>query len=398
MSWKPSTLSRVPRPAPVHGGPTVAGAGPSAARDLNTARVVAVLRDLGPLTQAELVRRSGLARPTVAAIVKDLLDRRIVVERGPDRSAVSGRPGALLAFDPRCATVAVVRLLPRSYEVWIADSDGRFLGHRRSGGRLGSPRVVDRVAVEIAALVAELAVPSPSSVAILVVGRVDPRSALCTAAVLGARPVPVSLLEERLGAAVTIVNPTAAAALGVARTGRHSDALVIFLDRGIGAGLVCGGQVLVGVAGGAGELGHCRVAGAIDVCECGRTGCLETVAAGWYLQRRATQLIGNRRRVPPTLAGWEALGDPGLDAVLTDAAGQLGLAASWLVNTLDPAIVLLGGTPFASGADRFLGAFAASVREHVLRSDRPELVIDFAPPTADLDGAAQAALDRLQIP
>jgi predicted NBD/HSP70 family sugar kinase len=379
---------------PERGGTAPPPAGPSAARDLNTTRIVRLLRDDGPLTQAELIRRSGLARPTVTAIVRELILRRVVVTAGPDRAAVYGRPGALLAFDPRSETVAVVRVLGGEIEVWVADSEARFLGHRRRSCRVDTGGGLERVAGEITGLALDLEVSRPRSVGMLLVGRHDPSTDLCAGAALGTDPVPLSTLEERLDAEVTVLNPTAAAALGVARAGRHSDAVVILLDRGIGAGIVCGGQVLSGVAGGAGELGHCRLPGVTARCPCGRSGCLETVAAGWFLQERAAEILGAGRAVPSTLAGLEDLDHPAIDRLLEGAARQLGLAASWMVNTLDPRAVLLGGTPFASGAERFLASFAGSVRQHSMSDRGSALIVDFAAATADIDGAAQAALDH----
>ena len=77
--------------------------------------------------------------------------------------------------------------------------------------------------------------------------------------------------------------------------------------------------------------------------------------------------------------------------------GSSGLAASWLVNTLDPRAVLLGGTPYAAGAERFLASFADSVRRNATADRGSALIVDFADSTADIDGAAQAALDRLTL-
>jgi predicted NBD/HSP70 family sugar kinase len=342
-----------------------------------------------------LIRRSGLARPTVAAIVRDLLLRHVVVAAGRDSSAVNGRPGSLLAFDPRSETVAVVRVLPGLTEIWVADSEARFLAHRRRSWPVDTTAGLARLGGEISRLALDQGLAPPRSIGMLLVGRSDPSTGLCTGPALGAEPVPLTALEERLGAAVTVLNPTAAAALGVARSGRHSDAVVIFLDRGIGAGIVCGGQVLSGAAGGAGELGHCRLPGATGRCPCGRSGCLETVAAGWHLHERATEILGPRRTVPSTLARLEGLDHPSIDRLLTSAADHLGLAASWLVNALDPRAVLLGGTPYASGAQRFLASFADSVRRNATADRGAALVVDFADSTADIDGAAQAALDRL---
>ena len=193
-----------------------------------------------------------------------------------------------------------------------------------------------------------------------------------------------------------MLNPSAAAALGVARAGRHTDALVIFLDQGIGAGLVCGGQVLFGAIGAAGELGHCRVPSEEGECWCGRRGCLETVAAGWFLRARVAEILRSSR-VPRTLAELERLGDDRVDAVLARAARHLGLATSWLVNVVNPKTVLLGGTPFAAGAPRFLEPFASAVVENAVTADAEGLIIDVASDRADIEGAIQAALDRLRI-
>jgi predicted NBD/HSP70 family sugar kinase len=371
-------------------------AGPTAARDLNTARVLEILRDSGPLTQADLIRRSGLTRPTVSAIVRTLLDESIAMPVGHEQAASVGRPGALLAFNPRCATAAVVRVLPAVVDLWVVDCEGVELGHGQVANAGDAGGCLDRIRAELERLSSELSVPRPTSVGMLLVGRVDPTTHLCTGAALSADPLPIAFLERRLAAAVCVLNPSAAAALGVARAGRHTDALVIFLDQGIGAGLVCGGQVLLGATGAAGELGHCRVPGEGRDCWCGRRGCLETVAAGWFLRARVAEILRSSR-APRTLAELERLGDDRVDAVLAQAAWHLGLAACWLVNVMNPKTVLLGGTPFAAGAARFLESFASAVVENAVAANAEGLIIDVASDRADIDGAIQAALDRLRI-
>ena len=371
-------------------------AGPTAARDLNSAAVLEILRGFGPLTQADLIRRSGLTRPTVSAIVRTLLEASIAVPVGHAPAASVGRPGALLAFNPRCATAAVVRVLPAVVDLWVVDCEGVELGRGQVDNPGDAGRCLDRIRSELERLSGSLSVPRPTSVGMLLVGRVDPSTDVCTGAALGPDPVPVAVLERRLAAAVSVLNPSAAAALGVARAGRHTDALVIFLDHGIGAGLVCGGQVLVGATGGAGELGHCRVPGEARECWCGRQGCLETVAAGWFLRARTAEILGSSR-VPGTLAELERLDDHRVDALLAAAAWHLGVGACWLVNVLNPKTVLLGGTPFAAGAPGFLESFASAVLENSVAANAEGLIIDVASDRADIDGAIQAALDRLQI-
>ena len=164
-------LSVVGGSMPERGASAPPPAGPSAARDLNTTRVVSLLRDGGPLTQAELIRRSGLARPTVTAIIRDLLLRHVVVAAGRDSSAVNGRPGSLLAFDPRSETVAVVRVLPGLIEIWVADSEARFLGHRRRSCHVDTAAGLAQLGGEIAQLALDLGLSPPRSIGMLLVGR-----------------------------------------------------------------------------------------------------------------------------------------------------------------------------------------------------------------------------------
>lgn len=97
---------------------------------------------------------------------------------------------------------------------------------------------------------------------------------------LGWRNVdPVAALELA-GPATVVVNDAEATALGEAKLRGTSgfDRLVYLgLGTGIGGAVVDGGEVLAGNL-----FGH--TAGfSSAICPCGRTGCLETVAAGWSL-------------------------------------------------------------------------------------------------------------------
>jgi predicted NBD/HSP70 family sugar kinase len=81
--------------------------------------------------------------------------------------------------------------------------------------------------------------------------------------------------------------------------------------------------------------------------------------------------------------------------MLTRAACALGVAASWLVNLLNPSVVILGGTNFAVGAPRFFAAFQDSVRENLMTRHPTPPSFALSDGQADVYGAIQAALERL---
>ncbi|WP_069465766.1 ROK family protein, partial [Actinacidiphila rubida] len=104
--------------------------------------------------------------------------------------------------------------------------------------------------------------------------------------------------------------------LGAARGCR--DALCMVVSTGVGAGLVLDGAVRNGPTGNAGHLGHVTVDLLGDPCVCGARGCLEQLASGTALTRRALR------------NGWQPSGAPDGAALAADArAGNATALASF---------------------------------------------------------------------
>src|SRR4051812_35180165 len=83
-------------------------------RTANAVQVVHLLRDRGALSRAELVRASGLTKPTVMAIVKSLIEDGIAIESGTSAAADGdrargGRPGPLVWFNSGAKTAVAAR-------------------------------------------------------------------------------------------------------------------------------------------------------------------------------------------------------------------------------------------------------------------------------------------------
>ncbi len=86
------------------------------------------------------------------------------------------------------------------------------------------------------------------------------------------------MMADRLGAPAVLGNDANAAALGEWRYGAGqgiNDLLVVTLGTGVGSGFIVNGQLVLGSAGNAGELGHTILIPGGRDCTCGRQGCLE---------------------------------------------------------------------------------------------------------------------------
>lgn len=104
----------------------------------------------------------------------------------------------------------------------------------------------------------------------------------------------VSLLNERFKVPVTLDNDANVAALGeyIYGAGRgYQNIFYVTISTGIGGGIIINGEIYHGVSNGAGELGHTVVQPEGVRCNCGSTGCLETICAGIHIARRAKERL-----------------------------------------------------------------------------------------------------------
>jgi glucokinase len=179
---------------------------------------------------------------------------------------------------------------------------------------------------------------------------------------LGWRDVPLgALLAQRLGRPVRVVNDLSAAAWGELKAGAGrgvSDVFVVFVGSGVGSAIIVRGQLVTGVTGVAGELGHVKMVPNGRKCGCGERGCLEAYAGGHNLIAQLREAVdgsrptllkqlaaelGTRPLVPTLLQTAAETGDPVALEVFERAGAFLGLAVANQVTVLNPARLVLGG-------------------------------------------------------
>ncbi len=214
-------------------------------------------------------------------------------------------------------------------------------------------------------------------------------------------------LEQELGLRVVVENDANAIALGEYRygAGRGVRNLVyITVSTGIGGGVVLDGRLWRGSHGMAGEVGHMVVRPGGPVCTCGNRGCLEGLAAGPAIARRAREALGAGADGEHllALAGDEpsaitaqlvfraaACGDPASAAVVAGVAEDLGLAIAMLSSIVDPARVIIGGG-VAKAGEQLLAPVRAAFRRHAFPMLAAEVAIVQAanPDMGGLLGAA----------
>ena len=234
-----------------------------------------------------------------------------------------------------------------------------------------------RAALEAAgATAADLA-----AIGVGVPGRVEADGVVRHATNLGWHDIPLAArLAAEFGVPCAVGNDVRSAAAGLLDhevAGGIRNLAYVAVGTGIGAGLVLDGRLHLGKRGMAGEIGHVIVEPDGATCSCGQRGCLETVASGPAIARRAAAAIAaggssvlETVRPLTAKAVYEAAGagDPLACAIVEEVGRALARAIAGLVLTCDLELVLLGGGVAGAGS-LFLDPILAHLAE--LRADSP---------------------------
>ncbi|MFE7932666.1 ROK family protein [Streptomyces sp. NPDC057456] len=203
--------------------------------------------------------------------------------------------------------------------------------------------------------------------------------------------LPVELIGD--GVAITAAEHWQGAARG------HANALCMVVSTGVGGGLVLGGRLHPGPTGNAGHIGHISVELDGDPCPCGARGCVERIASGPNIARRALEngwLPGpDGDTSAAAVAAAARAGDPVAVASFERAAQALaaGIAATATLVEIDIAVV--GGGVGKAGEVLF-APLRRALRDYATLSFVQRLTVTPAQMGTDagLVGAAAAALSR----
>jgi N-acetylglucosamine repressor len=381
-----------------------------AMREVNRSIVLDIIRRGGRVSRTDLARRSTLTKPTVSAIVEDLIARGIVHEVGYGKTVASGgRRARLLEFNDHSAAYLGIRFGVHTTSVGIADARGEIRAMRETSTIHGDARRSLAQAVGlIDELVLEAGLPRErlQAAGVTVPGLVDQGGGEVTLAPnLNWSGVPMrALAQDALGIPVVVNNVTNAGAIAEGRVGaaRGVRSFVwVYVGSGIGAGIMIDGQLFHGHRGFSGEIGHCPLVSDGPQCSCGLRGCLEVLASGQAIARaadeavargEATLLANAERRDALTVANAARAGDEVARRILINAGEYLGIGISFLMNVLNPEMVVLGGA-VTEALEPVVAPLRTSVERHTLKSEAVKIVASSLGDSAPLIGSVLAAMD-----
>jgi predicted NBD/HSP70 family sugar kinase len=227
-------------------------------------------------------------------------------------------------------------------------------------------------------------------------------------------------LAQELGKPVSYLNDANAAALwghyAIFGANSRETSVSIVIGTGNGGGIILDGNVVKGKNGFGGELGHvllpyqsiARTEGLKPLCNCGRTGDLESLCSltaiernllPYYLPKYPGHQLAklDLHQAAKAVRAFADKGDPMCKEIFRIQAHALGLFFDEMVNTFDPdALIVGGGALETSQAFQkwFMGEIRAAMPNQ--REEQVDIPIHVMP-NGDTAGARGAAIEALKL-
>lgn len=370
------------------------------ARSINRDIVLQLIRAKQPISRADLARLSGLQRSTVSQIIEQLISERWIKE-GAVAHLPRGRRPTLLHLNDDLVVLAV-DIHPRQATVAMVDLNGHLLSRSLLPISSNPAKAIEGIIDCMKRIRDNYSKKSVEGIGISVPGRVDTESQrLIFAPNLHWPEFDIKhMIERGMGLPAEMENAATACLMSELWFGRMdgvSDAVLITVSEGIGAGIMTNGHLVSGQHGMAGEFGHIPLDPTGPKCACKANGCWEVFASCNAGLRYFSELEPKSRRITfHELLNLAEEGNPHALEALKTQARYIGKGLRMIMAALSPEVILVAGD-VTSAWRRFAPTIEAELAASSLVGKPPRLVPTHEGDVARLRGAAALLLQRHSV-
>ncbi|TVR71035.1 MAG: ROK family transcriptional regulator [Marinilabiliales bacterium] len=323
----------------------------------------------GPKTIADLCIPAGVSIPTMTRIMHELIREGWVAELGTGESRGGRRP-VFFGLNPEARRIIGIDITRKYIRINIFDLRNRPAGKtvQKDIGLedvTSLPKILKTLVNELIKK-HNLEKSSILGAGISLPGLIDKKTNISYSYPgLGDKPLD-EIFGELLGIPAYIEHDTKTMALGEAWFGlakNKSNVLCLNIGAGVGLGMILKGELYQGHSGYSGEFGHIQMVPDGELCDCGKIGCLETIASGSSIVARAKQRISEGTnsiikkmvegrteniRLPDVIFAARQ-GDQFAIELLEEAGGFLARGIAVLIHLLNPEMIIIGGDMAGAG-------------------------------------------------
>lgn len=381
-------------------------------RNARKRMILEIIRNTPAASRAVVQKLSGLSMDSTLGLIDELLRDGLIVSMGKSDDGKVGRKATLLKINSEGRYFVGLRFNAGSAVGVVINFDRQVVlrGEWRAAGMMTAKEMVDFLGNAVEELLSGLGKRRErvSGIGIGAPGIIDPKKGMILRYVHIPDWKDVDLkhtFEARFGIPTFVEHGVKCAARAMMTLPEHvgcGDMLYTQLDRGISMCIVANGQIYNGASYLSGEIGHIHAEDNGIRCDCGRIGCLETVASDSSILSAAKAALDMGRcgvlramlesGAPlwvSTLCEAERNGDADCAALLAHTGRSVGNVMAAAVGLLNPRQLMLVGWMTSSPA--FQKSVRQSLGEHCLDESLNALTVFFTgrDNVSDARGAAE---------
>lgn len=325
----------------------------------------------GAMANTDFGKYIKLSTPKIISLLNELKNEGFIEELGQGSSSGGRRPNLFGNKENAFYIVGIsINIYKTSVSIFNAKNqkitDDQTLTLTISHGTLIIDQIVDftkRIINEN-----QISIDKILGIGIEMPGMIDSETGINKTYMVSDLPL-AEVFKLKFGLEVLIENDAKSRAFAELRFGAahmKRNVLAIHLDWGIGLGIIVNGKLYKGRDGFAGEFGHIPMVDNGILCQCGKQGCLETIASGTAIVRMAREgmkagrssFLGQLVNEDPekieirNVVQAASMGDQYSISILATVGHWLGKGFAYLIQIFNPELIILGGR--ISEANQFI--------------------------------------------
>jgi predicted NBD/HSP70 family sugar kinase len=327
------------------------------AATLNRNMVLNFIKNNAPVSRTDIWENIDLSRASVTQIIKQLIKKGYVYEKGTGESK-GGRKPSYLEFNANAKNIIVFDWHLKTLFLTDLNSDIIYSKAVLLNNIMNPAEFSEKIAraVDEMIKVQKLDIKKIIGLGLVMPGIIDPVDGIAMLlAEQDWRNVDLKNMIENITGINTILGSDSnMLALGEFMYGVGSEekdfVLLDIEDAGIGSALILNGQGQRGSNNMSGEIGHVSLDTKGPKCSCGRNGCIEAFL---------------KEVLKKKTSSWKK-----------EAAYYIGFAASIIINVLDPRIIVLSGSVIDKGGEELVSIIRDLTLENILKAEKRDVRIE----------------------
>ncbi|MHB1345881.1 MAG: ROK family transcriptional regulator [Candidatus Humimicrobiaceae bacterium] len=266
-------------------------------------KILDLIRNKGLITKQQISKELGINITTVSMLINQFRERDNIIKEIGDGSSSGGRKPRLYKINNELGYVIGIDIGGTNTRGVLTDLSGNIINYIKikTKAKEGKETVLSKVFSVVSEIIDSSKIPREKLFGIGmsisgIINSYEGISIFCPN-IPGWENYPIKkIMEKEFNLPVGIDDSVRCAAVAEKRFGiakDHENFIFISIGKGIGMGAFIDGKIYRGSMGLAGELGHITVSEDGPLCNCGNKGCLEAIASGPGILKRAREGIEN---------------------------------------------------------------------------------------------------------